>query len=161
MPRGSYWKKKNSNKIFSWLATFVFERKFFVFLTRIFRRGCQNWNLCASEFFFRQQKILKKYILSQSFSVFRRKFSRFESRNFSQVYQFCIQFVGRKFSRESIAETNSFSLFFLDFYAFHFFVNLRRLLLAVLSQLNSTFPQDCLHGKPFHLKRNFKLYFNL
>ena len=64
-------------------------------------------------FFFTKQKILIKYILSQSFSVFRRKFSRFESRNFPQVYQFCIQFVWRNISRESIAGNK---LFFIAFF---------------------------------------------
>ena len=90
-----------------------FERKFFVFLNQIFRRGCQNWNLCASEVFFTKQTILKKYILSQSLSVFRRQFSRFGSRNFSQIYQFCIQFVWRNISRESIAGNK---LFFIAFF---------------------------------------------
>ena len=132
-----------------------FERSFFVFLTRIFRWGCQNRTLCASEIFSTKQMILKKYILSQSFSVFRRQFSRFEAKNFLQVYQFCIQFVWRKLSRESFAGNKLFLIVFLDFYAFLFSVKLRSFLLAVLSELNSTFPQDCLHGKPFLWKKIF------
>ena len=62
---------------------------------------------------------------------------------------------GENFRENHLLETNSFSLFFLDFYAFLFSVKLRRFLLAVLSELNSTFPQDCLHGKPFLWKKFF------
>ena len=130
-----------------------FERNFFVFLTRIFRRGCQNRTLCASETFFTKHRVFKKYILLKSLSVFRRQFSRFEAKNFLQVYQFCIQFVWRKLSRESFAANKLFLIVFLDFYAFLFSVKLPRFLLAVLSELNSTFPQDCLHVKPFLWKK--------
>ena len=98
-----------------------FERKFFVFLTRIFRWGCQNRTLCDSEIFFTKHRVLKKYILLKSLSVFRRQFSRFESKKFSQVYQFCIQFVWRKFSRESFAGNKlSLMAFFRIFTLFTF-----------------------------------------
>ena len=131
-----------------------FEQNFFVFLTRIFRRGCQNRTLCASEIFFTKHTVLKKYISLKSLSVFRRQFSRFEAKHFWQVYQFCIQFVWRNLSRESFAGNKLFFIvFFSDFHAFLFSVKLRRFLLAVLSELNSTFPQDCLHVKPFLWKK--------
>ena len=130
-----------------------FERNFFVFLTRIFQWGCQNRTLCPSEIFFTKHRVLKKYILLKSLSVFRRQFFRFEAKHFWQVYQFWIQFVWRKLSRESFAGNKLFLIVFLDFYAFLFSVKLRRFLLAVLSELKSTFPQDCLHGKPFLWKK--------
>ena len=128
---------------------------FFVFLTRIFRRGCQNWNLYANEFFFTKHRFLKKYILLKSLSVFRRQFSRFEAKKFLAGFQFCIQFVKRKFSREPFAGNKLLLMVFLDFYAFYFFVNLRRILLAVLSELSSTFPQECFLGKPSLWKKGF------
>ena len=89
-----------------------FERNFFVFLTRIFRWGCQNRTLCASEIFFTKHRVLKKYILLKSLSAFIRQFSRFEAKHFWQVYQFCIQFVWRKLSRESFAGSNFFFVVF-------------------------------------------------
>ena len=100
-----------------------FERKIFVFLTRIFRRGCQNRTLVPVNFFSRNKGFWKKYILSQSFSVFRRQFSRFESRNFPQVYQFCIQFVWRNVSRESFAGNKLFLIvFFKKFFTLFTFL---------------------------------------
>ena len=147
-------KKKNVlNRIFSWLTTFGVWAKMFCISDSNLPSGLSKWNSMCQWIFFTKQMILKKYILSQWFSVFGRQFSRFESRNFSQVYQSCIQFVWRKFSRESVAGNKLFLIVFLDFYAFLFSVKLRRFLLAVLSELNSTFPQDCLHGKPFHWKK--------
>ena len=159
MSRRSFWRKKVLIRNFSWLTAFANWAKIFVILIRIFRWGCQNRTLCASEIFFTKKSVLKKPI-SKSFSVFRLQFSSFEAKVFWQVYQFCIQFVWRKLSRESFAGTLSHC--FLDFYAFLFSVKLCRFLLAVLSELNSIFPQDCLHGKLFlWKKKHFKLYFNL
>ena len=127
----------------------------------MFRWGCQKWTLCASEVFFTKHRFLKKKVLSESFSVFRRQFSRFEAKNFCQVFKFCIQLVWKKISRESFAGNKLFLIDLLGFYAFQFFVIIRSFLLAVLSELNFTFRQDCLHEKPFLWKKNFLNCFSL
>ena len=103
--------KKVLNRIFSWITAFAVWAKIFVILIRIFRWGCQNRTLCASEIFFTKKSVLKKPI-SKSFSVFRRQFSSFEAKVFWQVYQFCIQFVWRKLSRESFAGNKLFLIVF-------------------------------------------------
>ena len=87
---------------------------------RMFRWVCQNWTLCASENFFTKHRFLKKYILSETFSVSRRHISRFEAKKFRQVFKFCIQFVWKKISTESFAGNKCFLIAFLGFYAFHF-----------------------------------------
>ena len=133
-----------------------FERNFFVFLTRIFRWGCQNRTLCASEIFFTKHTVLKKYISLKSLSVFRRQFSRFEAKHFWQVYQFCIQFVWRKLSRESFAGNKLFFIvFFFRFSRFSFFCEITQIFIGSVVRTELYFSTGLSSCEAFSLKKNF------
>ena len=138
-----------------------FERNFFVFLTRIFRWGCQNRTLCASEIFFTKHTVLKKYILLKSLWVFRRQFPRFEAKHFWQVYQFCIQFVWRKLSRESFAGNKLFFIVFFRFLRFSFFCEFTQIFGSVV-RTELYFSSGLSSWEAFSLKKkHFILYFTL
>ena len=139
-----------------------FERNFFVFLTPIFRWGCQNRTLCASEIFFTKHRVLKKYILLKSLSVFRRQFFRFEAKHFWQVYQFWIQFVWRKLSRESFAGNKLFLIVFLRFFRFSLFCEFTQTFNGGVVSTELYFSTGLSWWEAFSLKKkHFILYFTL
>ena len=147
--------KKVLSRIFNWLTTFGVWAKNFCISDLNLPSGLSKLKSMCQWIFFQETKDFEKiYIITiifgfqtEIFQVWVKKFPA----SLSVLHSICLE---KYFKRINCGKQTLSHCFFLDFYAFHFFVNLRRFLLAVLSELNSTFPQDCLHGKPFLWKKN-------
>ena len=132
-----------------------FERKNFVIQPQNIRQVCQNCTLCARMTFCRKTDY-ENNLSRNNFRISDGNIPGLRQKISGRFISSAFNLSGETF-QENHCWKQTISQCFSDLYAFQFFGPLRKILLAGLSKLNSTCPQDCLHGRPLFGEILFKM----